>query len=183
MLMANQWSHHPGRRQLRAAPGDSSNPKQRPRRPGRHSPVTPRPLHTQRLAGWLASTAAGLGIRTGHHVVGQLCNALHASQLDLEAWTGPQLVAALNADMKQRGLTWPDQITSPGPFLAQRLRHLPARPPASTGVGSGATAVTATAPPQVSAPQCELSRARLEAQRRIRDILARRSHRPDHTPN
>lgn len=166
---------------LCAAPGDSSGPKRRPRRPGRHLPASPRPLHTQRLAGWLASTSVGLGIRTGHHVVGQLCDALHASHLDLEGWTGPQLVVALNADMKQRGLTWPDQITSPGPFLAQRLRHLPARPPAPPGIASGAP--TATAPRQAPCLPSEPSLVRLEAQRRIRDILARRPHAVDHTPS
>lgn len=163
---------------LRAAPEDSSTPSQRPRRRGRHSPAIPRPLHTQRLAGWLASASAGLGIRTGHHVVGQLCNALHASHLDLEAWTGPQLVAALNADMKQRGLTWPDQITSPGPFLAQRLRHLPARPPTPPRTASAAPA--ASAQTQAPRPPSEPSLARLEAQRRIRDILARRQHGTHH---
>lgn len=156
-----------------APPRKSSNPKRRRRQP-RHQVTTPRPLHTQRLAGWLASTSTGLGIRPGHHIVGQLCNALDASHLDLQAWTGPQLVSALNADMKQRGLTWPDHITNPGALLAHRLRHLPARPvlPQTTPAGP-VTAGPHPTPPPLSEP----SPARLEAQRHIRDILARRPHR------
>lgn len=161
-----------------APPRDSSTKKRRQRRPSAR-PLAPRPLHTQRLAGWLASTSAGLGIRPGHHVVGQLCNALDASHLDLPAWTGPQLVAALNADMRQRGYTWPDQITSPGPFLAQRLRHLPAQPaPREPSVASPSSPADAyrkqPSPAQQSAmPPAEPSAARLAAQRAIREILGR----------
>ena len=133
----------------------------------------PRPLHTQRLAGWLASTATGLGARNGHHVVGQLCDALQASHLDLPAWTGPQLVQALNEDMRQRGFTWPDQITRPGPFLAQRLRHLPSRPPADRP--RPVTTANHGDPCHSPAPRptLEPSPARLEAQRSIRETLAR----------
>lgn len=134
----------------------------------------PRPLHTQRLAGWLASTATGLGARNGHHVVGQLCDALQASHLDLHAWTGPQLVQALNEDMRQRGFTWPDQITRPGPFLAQRLRHLPSRPPAD--LPRPVTTTANDGDPWHSPtprPPAEPSPARLEAQRSIRETLAR----------
>lgn len=137
----------------------------------------PRPLHTQRLAGWLASTATGLGARTGHHVVGQLCDALHNSRLDLPAWTGPQLVQALNEDMKRRGCTWPDQITSPGPFLAQRLRHLPARPAVSASSGGPPPAPSVAVPADqagaVDGPGSASSAVRTEAQRRIREVLSR----------
>jgi hypothetical protein len=90
----------------------------------------PRDLHTQRIAGWLASQAIGMEARRGRHVVGQLCTALQSSHLLLEAWSGPMLIQALNADMAARGLAWPDRIEQPGAFLAARLRHLPARPEA-----------------------------------------------------
>lgn len=165
---------------LRAAPGDSSNPKRR--RSGRHSPASPRPLHTQRLAGWLASTAAGLGARSGHHVVGQLCDALQTSHLELDAWTGPQLVSALNDDMKRRGITWPDEITHPGAFLAHRLRHLPARPPtsadkASMGVHGVPEEITPIPPTRPSG--CP-SQARVDAQRSIRETLARKRRASSH---
>ena len=106
----------------------ASRPKSHPQRrrtAGRHGP---RDLHTQRIAGRLASAAAGLQARKGRHVVGQLCNALHASHLHLEAWSAATLIQALNFDMAQRGLSWPDRIEQPGAFLAARLRHLPARP-------------------------------------------------------
>ena len=102
------------------------NQRKRRRAPAAHPP---RALHTQRLAGWLASTAIGLGARDGRHVVGQLCAALDSSHLELDAWTGPQLVKALDADMAARKISWPDRIDQPRAFLAARLHHLPARPP------------------------------------------------------
>ncbi|MBY6388570.1 hypothetical protein HG717_32320 [Rhodococcus erythropolis] len=113
--------------------------------------------------------------------MGQLCDALHNSHLDLPAWTGPQLVQALNADMKRRGCTWPDQITSPGPFLAQRLRHLPARP----AVNASSTSPSPAPPAAVlvddiaaaGRPGATPSAARVEAQRRIREVLSRNSRR------
>jgi hypothetical protein len=165
-----------------SAPQRDQSPRKR-----RQRRQEPRPLHTQRLAGWLASTSAGLGARTGHHVVGQLCNALQASHLELPAWTGPQLVEALNHDMKQRGATWPDQICCPGAFLAQRLRNLPARPPVppisrpTTGHRAIEDTHPSPAPPQ---PPSAPSAARLEAQRRIRELLARKLRRaPTRTDN
>lgn len=158
-----------------ASPRDLSTEKRRKRRSSTRS-RDPRSLHTQRLAGWLASTSTGLGARTGQHVVGQLCDALERSHLDLPAWTGPTLVRALNEDMRARGATWPDQIVHPGPFLAHRLRHLPARPK------TGATEPKPIPPSPASGPlphQREQQRpsaptaARLAAQRSIRETLAR----------
>ncbi|MEU0498064.1 hypothetical protein [Mycobacterium sp. NPDC006124] len=136
------------------------------------------------MAGWLASTSTGLGARTGHHVVGQLCDALHASHLELTSWTGPQLVQALNDDMRQRGFTWPNEITRPGPFLAHRLRNLPARPtpPIQARPAFVIQAVDAAAPSPAPRPPSEPSAARLEAQRSIREILSRRLRRPARAP-
>lgn len=103
-------------------------PKNRQRR------SSPRPLHTQKIAAWLASHAIGLNAKPGQHVVGQICAALTRSHLDLPAWTGPALVAALNEHMRLAGKSWPNQIQRPGAFIAYRLRDLPERPlrPASS---------------------------------------------------
>jgi len=89
-------------------------------------------------------------------------------------WICLQLVQALNEDMRQRGFTWPDQITRPGPFLAQRLRHLPSRPPADrprpvTTTANDGDPCHSPAP----RPPAEPSPARLEAQRSIRETLSR----------
>ena len=119
-------SHSPSEART-ASPTDSLQKRRR-----RTTASAPRDLHTQRIAGWLASTGIGMEARRGRHVVGQLCAALEASHLQLDAWSGPTLIQALNADMTKRGLNWPDRIDQPGAFLATRLRHLPARPELDT---------------------------------------------------
>jgi hypothetical protein len=106
----------------RAASGKVFNKKRRKR-------SAPRPLHTQKIAAWLASHAVGLHEKPGQHVVGQICAALTRSHLDLPAWSGPALVKALNDDMRTAGRSWPNQIHRPGAFIAYRLRDLPDRPP------------------------------------------------------
>lgn len=84
----------------------------------------PRPLAVQKLAAGLI--ARSVGLERVHP--GQVCDALSGSGLDLAHWSPAQLAAALDADMRQRGISWPDRITRPGAFLAARLRRLPARP-------------------------------------------------------
>ncbi|RDH75441.1 hypothetical protein DVS77_27475 [Mycolicibacterium moriokaense] len=113
-------------------------------------------------------------------MVGQLCDALHASHLELAAWTGPQLVRALNDDMSERGITWPNEIVRPGPFLAHRLRNLPARPapPVQVRAVSVTEAVDAAALSPGPRTAVEPSPARLEAQRSIREVLSRRRRHP-----
>lgn len=157
------------------APQEPSTQESRRRR-RRSTSQPPRSLHTQRIAGWLASTAVGLGQRKGLHVVGQLCDALQASHLELSAWTGKTLIQALDEDMRRRGATWPDRISSPGPFLAKRLAQLPSRPverPVPRTIGAAPvecahSAGRATAPP---------SDAQVAARSRIREILSRKSPR------
>lgn len=152
---------------------DASPRKISPKRASRRRPQRQaRPLHTQRLAGWLASSAIGLSPRSGQHVVGQLSDALDASHLDLQAWTGPALVDALNQDMRQRRLTWPDRIARPGPFLAHRLRYLPTRPVTPPVRVASAASTQQPARPAVGGPPSEARRDALEA---IRAILCRRS--------
>jgi len=119
-------SHSPSEART-ASPTDLPQKRRR-----RSTTSAPRDLHTQRIAGWLASTGIGMEARTGRHVVGQLCAALEGSHLQLDAWSGPTLIQALNADMTKRGLNWPDRLDQPGAFLATRLRHLPARPELDT---------------------------------------------------
>ena len=96
----------------------------RKRGSGRHAAL-PRPLTVQKLAAGLIARC--LGLETVHP--GQVCDALTRSGLNLAFWDARQLAAALEADMRQRGINWPDRITRPGAFLAARLRWLPARPP------------------------------------------------------
>ena len=87
--------------------------------------AAPRPLPVQKLAAGLI--ARSLGLEKVHP--GQVCDALTRSGLDLAHWDSRQLADALEADMRQRGINWPDRITRPGAFLAARLRRLPNRPP------------------------------------------------------
>lgn len=131
---------------------------------------SPRALHTQRLAGWLASKAIGLGARDGRHIVGQLCTALERSHLDLEAWTGPDLVNALQADMAARKISWPNHIDNPRVFLAGRLQHLPARPTPPT---------PAPPPPSAPEPRPVLTEIGRTARQRCRELLGAARRRPD----
>lgn len=150
--------------------GAASRPDFNPRRRRKAVRSGPRDLHTQRIAARLASTAAGLQAREGRHVVGQLCDALEASHLHLESWSGSALIAALNADMTKRGLNWPDRIEQPGAFLAARLRHLPTRP---------GTDLTPTPPAMHNEPRgpVTLTDVGRAARERVRAcITARRRH-------
>ncbi|GAT00926.1 hypothetical protein [Mycolicibacterium fortuitum] len=70
--------------------------------------------------------AGSHGLDRGH--VGRICDALTDSGLDLDAWSAPQLLAALDVDMRMRGWSWPDRVDHPASFLRSRLRRLPVRP-------------------------------------------------------
>lgn len=100
------------------------SPSTHKRRRAHSAPAAPRDLHTQKLAAYLARHCKGLDV--GHP--GRLADVLKRSGLDLSAWTGPALVAALNASMVKRNNDWPDQIANPAGFLAYRIAQLPARP-------------------------------------------------------
>ena len=110
------------------APKSKSPSKQPPQRARRYAP---RPLHVQRLADELVGNDYGRsglchGLRRGH--LGHICDALIRSGLDLDAWTARAISVALNADMRERGWSWPNHIERPGAFLTARLRRLPVRP-------------------------------------------------------
>lgn len=116
----------PSRRDRRVTHVGKNSPSGRTRPPRRSpsQPRTPRPLRTQKLAAEVIARSAGLG----HAHPGHICDALSRSGLDLEAWTAQLITAALNADMRERGWSWPNRIERPGAFLASRLRRLPQRP-------------------------------------------------------
>ncbi|MBU8813912.1 hypothetical protein KL953_34170 [Mycolicibacterium goodii] len=105
----------------RASRSNSHPPKSSPKRGRRYAP---RPLHVQLLAAGVIAGSHGLD--RGH--IGRICDALTESGLELDVWTAPQLLAALNADMKARGWSWPDRVDHPASFLRSRLRRLPVRP-------------------------------------------------------
>lgn len=122
----------------------------RPPRARRRWRATPRPLAVQRLAAGLVTPAVGrgpdnagrrtplvLGLDRGH--LGTICDAITRAGIDAAAWTPQALAAALEADMRTRGWSWPDRIERPGAFLVSRLRRLPARPDHS-GLVDGGTA-------------------------------------------
>lgn len=113
--------------------------------------ATPRPLAVQRLAAGLVTPAVGrgpdndgrrsalvVGLDRGH--LGAICDAITRAGIDAHAWTPKALAAALEADMKSRGWSWPDRIERPGAFLASRLRRLPAQPDRSGPVDGGTAA-------------------------------------------
>jgi hypothetical protein len=124
----------PSRSDRRLAPVGKRSPSSRTRPPTKNSThrrphsgrarCAPRPLHTQKLAAGVISGSLGLdAVHPGH-----ICDALDRSGIDVDAWTAPQLLAALNADMRKTGWSWPDHVQRPGAFLASRLRRLPTTP-------------------------------------------------------
>ncbi len=124
----------PSRRDRRLTPVRSNSPKARAsarpnktrpapdkRRPGR---ATPRPLALQRLTAQLVDKTIGLD-HPGRDHIGALCDAIAGAGINPAAWTAEQLISALNADMREHGWSWPNEIQRPAAFLAARLRRLP----------------------------------------------------------
>ena len=128
-------------------PEGSNSPSAHPRekkstRPpkSRRWRAEPRPLVLQQLAARLANCCHG--IRSGH--IGAICDAIAAAGIDPAVWSAEDIQDVLEADMRQTGGTWPDQITNPGGFLASRLRKL--------GTFTGRTPARAAAMPHTSLP-------------------------------
>jgi hypothetical protein len=115
-------------------------------------------LHTQKLAAGVIAGSLGLG--TVHP--GQICDALDRSGIDVDAWTAPQLLAALNADMRNAGWSWPDHVQRPGAFLASRLRRLPTTPATSTRVIDARGLATPTGTPRTLPASAETRAAAME---------------------
>ncbi|UVY96071.1 rep protein (plasmid) [Mycolicibacterium crocinum] len=141
--------------------------KTRTARPPRRT--SPRPLTVQRLAAELVSRT--LGLDRAH--IGTICDALTAASIDPSVWTARAITDALEADMRARGVTWPDHITNPGAFLHSRLRRLSWTPPqpATKAGGSAAASIDPTPTPVVltAAAQARIAAAQHEIRRVLRD--------------
>ncbi len=145
---------------------------------------TARPLAIQRLAAGLVAITHGLD--RAH--IGAICDALTAAGIDPDVWSARAVNDKLNADMRARGATWPDQIANPGAFLHSRLRRLSWSPPQTPTKAGGCAAASIDQTPR-PAVTTEASRARIAAAREeIRRVLTNstqptRSGRTSRTPN
>jgi hypothetical protein len=135
---------HVGKRSPSVRTRPPSKNSSKPHGQRRHAP---RPLRLQQVAA--AVVAGSIGLDAVHP--GHICDALLRSGLDLTAWTAPQILAALNADMYETGWSWPNRIERPGAFLASRLRRLPPRPLAVTPAAKPTPAAENPASPPASA--------------------------------
>jgi hypothetical protein len=135
---------HVGKRSPSVRTRPPSKNSWKPHGQRRHAP---RPLRLQQVAA--AVVAGSIGLDAVHP--GHICDALLRSGLDLTAWTAPQILAALNADMYETGWSWPNRIERPGAFLASRLRRLPPRPLAVTPAAKPTPAAENPASPPASA--------------------------------
>jgi len=109
------------------SPSAHTRPKQSPMTTPtarRRYRATPRPLPVQRLAAELVALTHGL--HRSH--IGAVCDAITTAGIDPGTWSAPAITAALDADMKTRGWSWPDRIEHPGAFLASRFKRLDWRP-------------------------------------------------------
>lgn len=162
----------------------------------RRSRATPRPLAVQRLADELVGNAYGRrplchGLGSGH--IGAVCDALTSAGIDPAVWTARDVRAALDADMRVTGWSWPDRIERPGAFLATRLRRLSARPDTTSPVDGGTAAgleharrapVEPSAPPvEFTAPQsARIAAAKAYAHQTVADARQRRADRETAAP-
>lgn len=139
----------------------------------------PRPLDVQRLAAGLVAGSHGLG--QGH--IGAVCDAITSAGIDPGVWSAKAITAALNADMKTRGWSWPDRVDRPGAFLASRLRRLewrPEGPPQPRGVAADCLVEKPENQPLTAAQSARITRARLEIRAAL-DAAATRSRAKEHT--
>ena len=137
--------------------------------------ATARPLAIQRLAAGLVATTHGLD-RTH---IGTICDALTAAGVDPTVWSARAVNDKLNADMRVRGVTWPDHIANPGAFLHSRLRRLSWKPSEpATKIGGSAAASLDQRTTQVVltvAAKARIAAAQQEIRRVLRDS-AQRTH-------
>lgn len=164
-------SYSPSGRASAPANRISNNTSQnRQTRPWR---TTARPLAIQRLAAGLVAITHGLD--QAH--IGAICDALTAAGVDPTVWSARAVNDKLNADMRTRGMTWPDHIANPGAFLHSRLRRLSWSPPETPTKASGSAAASIDQTPQ-PVVLTAASRARIAAARdEIRRVLAKSTQR------
>lgn len=77
----------------------------------------------QRLAADLVGRMHGM---TGGHI-GAICDALAAAGVDPAVTTARQICRHLDADMRQTGWSWPNEVQRPAAFLAYRLQRIASR--------------------------------------------------------
>lgn len=170
----------PSRRDRRVTHPGKNSPSGRTRPPRgsrshKQSSRTPRPLRTQKLAAELIAGSVGLA----HVHPGHICDALTRSGLDLNTWSARQIITALNADMRDRGWSWPNHIERPGAFLAYRLRRLPQRPPAAPTPGTHSARMDHERPVPASAAVRAAAKAYFQAHRNTAPKRVKRyTHQP-----
>lgn len=91
----------------------STTRKQRP-------PASARPLPLQRLAAALVSRTQGLA---GVHI-GAICDVLVAAGVDPATTTAERICQHLDADMRETGWSWPNEVQRPAAFLRYRLDRI-----------------------------------------------------------
>lgn len=96
----------------------------------------PRPLPLQRLAADLVSQTQGLA--NGH--IGAICDVLSAAGIDPNRITAQRIRRLLEADMRERGWSWPDEIERPAAFLAYGLNRISDKLTSSPSVEVGVSA-------------------------------------------
>ncbi len=111
----------------------------------------------------LAGHVAGRCLGFGKVHPGALAKVLADSHLELRAWTPRQLLSALDAQTRERGLSWPDRLAHPAGFLAHRVAGLPARPQVAA----------ATAAPPRYVPEAPRPVASAEVRAAARDAVRR----------
>lgn len=82
---------------------------------------TPRPIELQRNAAQLIAHIPAL--RTTKHI-GQICDVLDRTGIDVTRWTGRDIARELTTDTQSRGWVWPTQLTRPTAFLRWRLAQI-----------------------------------------------------------
>jgi hypothetical protein len=125
--------------------------------------TAPRPLAMQRLAAELVCPRRGdyralRGLHRGH--IGAVCDALTAAGIDPRIWSARAIIDGLDADMRERGWSWPDHIERSGAFLASRLRRLTSKRTDESSAAGGIAASlgkTPTPPLYVSQPVAVLT--------------------------
>jgi hypothetical protein len=138
----------------------------------------------QRLAAELVCPRRGdyralRGLHRGH--IGAVCDALTTAGIDARTWSARAIIDGLDADMRERGWSWPDHIERPGAFLVSRLRRLISRQ-TEDSQNPAVLGQTPTPPAYVSEPVLALTTEQRttinQRKTEIRSLLAHSEPRP-----